>query len=1686
MRKLYVCILTAVIAFSGLNRVNAQCTPSAPQVFNNNTPVPITDNSVATSTINVAGATSYLFKLTLTTFITHTFAGDLDITLTSPAGTVVTITSDNGGGNDNVFNGTVWDDDANPGGQVPYTTNNGLVGDHSYTNLVLASPLVPEESLGAFFGENANGTWTLRVSDDAGGDVGSLASWSLSISGLSSAPIITNFPFSNNTPVAITDNSVAVSTINVAGAGTQLIDLNVLTNITHTFAGDLDITITSPAGTVVTLTSDNGGGSDNVFAGTLWDDDANPGGQVPYTTNNGLVSDHGYTNLVVATPLTSEEALSAFIGENPNGIWTIRISDDAGGDVGSLNSWGLEVRTAICAPPVIIPCGGSQLSFSNNTPTPITDNAVAVTTINVAGAPINLFDLNVITNITHTFAGDLDITLTSPSGTVVTLTTDNGGANDNVFAGTIWDDAANPAGQVPYASNNGLVTDHGFVNLTLASPLAPEEPLAAFIGENPNGTWTLRVSDDAGGDVGSINSWTLQVGAAPIPALPTSTSYTNNVPLPIPSGPAVVSSTINVAGAGTQIFDVNIFTELTHTFASDLDITIESPAGTVVTLTTDNGAGNDNVFNGTLWDNDANPGGQVPYSSNSGMATDHPYVNNVVAATLTPEESLGAFFGENPNGTWTITISDDVAGDGGTLTSWRLDLQTFICAPACAGVPSPGSIAPVSSSVCAGTPVVLTLSGYTVASGLTFQWRESLTPGGTYTNIPGATSPVYAFNAAATRYYVCTVTCTNPGGGSATTAEVVVNVSNITHPTLTATPSTMCSPGATTITAVAAGGLGNYTHTLAGPGTIGPAVVGGPNNSNVSFSVTNIPAGVHNYTLTTTDGIGCVKASNVQITVNQTPIITLTTNPPPTAGTCSQNFDGVAAPVLPAGWTASFGVTCGASARWVTSAVAFVSAPNAAFANDPNCISDEYLVSPSFSINSATSQLSFSRNIDLETNFDGLVLEISVNGGPFTDIITAGGSFVTGGYNGTISVSFGSPIAGRQAWTGNSAGFQPTLVNLPASANGQSVVFRFRRATDSSVSDVGAYIDNINLIDPGCNAVVICNGDIVRIDASVVPTLPLTVNNNTNTHIPAGGTTSGNASLYPNATAVSGLPVSGVTVRSVTLNNYNHTFPDDVDVVLVSPSGQSVILMSDAGGAAPATGQTFTFDDAAAGTLADAVFNASGTYRCTNFGAGDTWPAPGPGGAPVSTTLSTFSGNPNGNWNLYIVDDAAGNTGFLSTWSITFNVPQPVVFSPVTSLFTDAAATIPYTGTPVYTVWARPTVSRTYTATSTINNCTGTNSVNIQVKNPPAITAHPAALPAPICPGFNVNYSVTATGNDLTYQWQVSTNGGGSYSNISDGLNYSGTTTPNLTIINVSTSQNNYRYRCVVTGSCPPPAISNAVILVVATPPVITTQPANRTVCTPDAAVFTVATSGVPTPNIFQWQVSTTGAGGPWVNLTTGGSYTNTLTVSPTALSQSGNLYRVIVTNNCGQSVTSSNALLTVNAPTPVTVAALPARICLSDTLVPLNATPVGGSWSGIGVSGFNFVPSATSIGSYTLTYTYVNALGCTSTGTVVAKVEDCPERIRQLDEDAVLVYPNPNNGRFNIRVNSTLYNYLGMRVHNVLGQVVRTEGFNGLVYGRVLPVDLSNLPSGTYMVKIFYDDGIRTSEKTFPIVIQR
>jgi len=302
--------------------------------------------SIVTSIMPVTGADPFLWDLDVTTFIKHSNCEDLDVTITSPAGTVVTLTSDNGGGSDNCYYGTRWDDSANPGGPAPYSDNDGVVSDTTFLDGVAGSPLTPEEALGAFRGENPNGDWTLRISDDKHADGGELSGWKLHVTTIPNPPAETVFNYANDIPAHIADNETVTSQIEVGALERRLGRLRLKTNIQHTFAGDLVVSLTSPSGTVVTLTSESGESSANVFNGTEWDDDANPAGQVPYDFNDGLVTDHQYVSDVLASPLAPEEPLSAFVGENPNGKWTLTIGDTAGGDTGDLNGWTLEITTA--------------------------------------------------------------------------------------------------------------------------------------------------------------------------------------------------------------------------------------------------------------------------------------------------------------------------------------------------------------------------------------------------------------------------------------------------------------------------------------------------------------------------------------------------------------------------------------------------------------------------------------------------------------------------------------------------------------------------------------------------------------------------------------------------------------------------------------------------------------------------------------------------------------------------------------------------------------------------------------------------------------------------------------------------------------------------------------------------------------------------------------------------------------------------------------------------------------------------------------------------------------------------------------------------------------------------------------------------------------------------------------------
>ena len=189
----------------------------------------------------------------------------------------------------------------------------------------------------------------------------------------------------------------------------------------------------------------------------------------------------------------------------------------------------------------------------------------------------------------------------------------------------------------------------------------------------------------------------------------------------------------------------------------------------------------------------------------------------------------------------------------------------------------------------------------------------------------------------------------------------------------------------------------------------------------------------------------------------------------------SQTFDGVGPPSLPAGWTTS--TLSGTSNPWATSAVKPDTAPNRAFATNLGTASHSVLVSPSIAMPAGAATLTFRHSYEMEPGWDGGVLEISIAGGAFQDIVSAGGSFVTGGYNGT-STNGGAFTPTRSVWTGISAGFITTVVNLPVASQNQNIQLRWRLGSDSLYGTFGWSVDTvvIRLAAFDCSAPVVPPG----------------------------------------------------------------------------------------------------------------------------------------------------------------------------------------------------------------------------------------------------------------------------------------------------------------------------------------------------------------------------------------------------------------------------------------------------------------------------------------------------------------------------------------------------------------------------------------------------------------------------------
>ena len=148
--------------------------------------------------------------------------------------------------------------------------------------------------------------------------------------------------------------------------------------------------------------------------------------------------------------------------------------------------------------------------------------------------------------------------------------------------------------------------------------------------------------------------------------------------------------------------------------------------------------------------------------------------------------------------------------------------------------------------------------------------------------------------------------------------------------------------------------------------------------------------------------------------------------------------------------------------------------------------------------------------------------------------------------------------------------------------------------------------------------------------------------------------TVGVANPYPSNIDVAGT-TGTITKVTVTLNNFNHTFPDDMDILLVAPGGNNLVLMSDAAGSADARSAYLTFDDAAAAAITDGGPLGTGTYQPSSYVAGDTFPAPAPAPSANTTLAAAFNGiSANGTWSLYVVDDTGVDMGTIGNgWTIT-------------------------------------------------------------------------------------------------------------------------------------------------------------------------------------------------------------------------------------------------------------------------------------------------------------------------------------------------------------------------------------------------------------------------------------------------
>ncbi len=1285
-------------------------------------------------------------------------------------------------------------------------------------------------------------------------------------------------------PASPYPSNLSVSGLPASGATVTSVSL---TNVSHTWASDLDILLQSPTGQNVILFSDFGG-SNNFVNSNLTFSDA---GAVMTSTNpmpSGTfrcVNTAGPDNFVAPGPgsITNiNPTLAAFTGDF-NGVWKLFVVDQAGGDTGRI-AGGFSIRFNIPGGPLPstytynwTPASG----LSSTTGNPVGASPMSTTTYTVmATAPGGCQTTGAITiNINQ-----LPAVVTPPANKTVCA---NNSTTFNVVAsgaGITYQWQVSTNGGVSYANVTNAAPYAGVTTNTLTITNVPASfnnnryrvvisgtcppaatSAAGILTVNDLPVIVINPGTPVCGGIAGVNGTLLTAGSAapPIPGTVTVSSGTISVPVPDNTA-AGANHILNVSGvpANATITNIRVSFNMPHTYCGDMLFNLKAPNNLIVALdkylgATGNQAGpypNTGFVNTVI-----SSSGTIALSSVNTQPITGTFRADLINGTITGATvqnptgfvSNAAAYTDLftvPNGAWTLAMADGGPGDVGTLTSWSITIDYT----------TPGGT---------GSPLTYTWSP---ATGL-FSNATATVPyiAGTVTN------QVYAAPAVNTVY---TVTGTNGTTGCVNTGTVGVTYTPKAPVVNPAAPSMCLGDAAIPLTITSSLAPSPFTSTYSS-GTISVPIV--DNSVAGSTSIINVPlpatAQITNMTVAVNmshtwagDVAIALKAPNNNI-LNLDYFISGTGGTGATSGFTNTRFSSAATAAISTGANPYNGV--------------FKADAASATANPPG--------GPTGFIPNVTtfSQLYSTPNGNWTLGlYDGF----------------AGDAGTLTSWSLTFDYLFGPPAPG--IWTPNGAGS-----GLFTDAAGLNIY------TGAST--------NIVYAKPGATTTY-----SVTV-ASIGPDSVKTFSNPSGIIINDGAA----ASPYPATITVSGLPATGAKVQSVTISGLSHTWSDDIDVLLQSPTGTNVVLMSDVGSLAGLTGVNYTFNDAASGTMSTTAGNPSGTYKPTNNGATDTWPAPGPGAVTdASPALANFNGNPNGGWKLFIVDDVFGDQGSISGgYNIVFSYP--------TAGCTSAATTVPVT-------------------------------VNIPI----TITAQP--VNAAVCTDKVTSFSVTVTGTGPTYRWQVSTDNGNIFNNVSNGGVYAGATTATLTITAPPLSMSGYLYRAVITGRAPCGSVTSAQRLLTVNP--------------------------LPTVVI---------SASPYLKLFPGLTTTLFSTVTPAAAT-----YTWLRNGTAVANATGSSLIVNVDG-----------------------------------------------LGDYRLRVTDVN--GCTSTSNLISLSDSVSGK--------VFVYPNPNSGQFQVRYYSIINNTglpRGVNIYDARGKRISTQVYSiSSPYAR-MDVDLRNHGTGVYWVEVVDANGNR------------